>query len=32
MRASVEPHVDAIEVEPFDDRHSDTSRMAGSLS
>jgi hypothetical protein len=27
IRARVEPQVEAIEVEPFDDRHSDTSRM-----
>ena len=27
MRARVEPQVEAIEVEPFDDMHSDTSRM-----
>src|SRR5262245_13723757 len=27
MSASVEPQVDAIDVEPLDDMHSDTSRM-----
>ncbi len=27
ISASVDPQVEAIEVEPLDDRHSDTSRM-----